>query len=290
MTSTLSPTPHIPLHTAAAAPVVVRRTPYRLGLALAAAAASSAGLSLAFPGELGGADVGRGNMLGTAVVVELAVVVLLLALRGAARGSARWTVVWGGATAYLLYQAVLFCFATPLNRFFLVYVAHLSLALWATIALARSADVEGFARRVGTRAPVRTVAAVAIGFAALNGLAWLMRVVPATFSDDPIEVLEGSGLLTNPVWVQDLAFWVPAMVLAGVALGRRRPAGMLATLALLAFFVVECVSIAADQWWGSRLDPDHPALASMTAVPLFLVLAVVTAVPLAWFLRHVDRA
>lgn len=280
---------HVPEHVPAAPPAVIRRAPYRLGLGLALVAAAGAGLTLAFPGELGGADVTRGNLLGTAVVVEVAALLLLLAMRGSARGSARWTVAWGGTTAYLLYQAVMFCFATPYNRFFLVYVAHLSLALWSAIALARSVDADAFARRVGPRAPARTVAGVAVGFASLNGLAWLLRVVPATFSDDPIAVLEGSGLLTSPVWVQDLAFWVPATVLAGVAMWRGRSVGTAATLTLLTFFVIECVSIAADQWWGYRLDPDHPALASMAAVPMFLVLAAVTALPLAWFLRHVDR-
>lgn len=280
---------HVSQHGPAAPPPTLRRAPYRLGLGLAVAAATSAGLNLAFPGELGGTDVTRGNLLGTSAVVVAAVGLLLLAMRGSARGSSRWTVVWGGATAYLLYQAVMFCFGTPYNRFFLAYVAHLSLALWSAIVLARSVDAGAFARRVGKGAPVRTVAGVAVGFALLNGLAWLMRVVPATFSDDPIAVLDGSGLLTSPVWVQDLAFWVPATVLAGVAMWRGRAVGTVATLTLLTFFVVECVSIAADQWWGYRLDPDHPALASMAAVPMFLVLAVVTALPLAWFSRHLDR-
>lgn len=280
---------HTPEHARAAPPDMLRQPPYRLGSGLAVAAALSAGLNLGFPGQLGGADVTRGNLLGTAVVVEVAVVVLLLAMRGSARGSARWPVVWGGTTAYLLYQAVMFCFGTPYNRFFLVYVAHLSLALWSAIALVRSVDADAFARRVGPGAPVRTVAGVAVGFALLNGLAWLLRIVPATFSDDPVAVLDGSGLLTSPVWVQDLAFWVPATVLAGIAMWRGRAVGTVTTLTLLTFFVVECVSIAADQWWGYRLDPDHPALASMAAVPMFLVLAFATALPLAWFLRHVDR-
>ena len=153
----------------------------------------------------------------------VAVVLLLAAMRGSARGSSRWTVLWGGTTAYLLYQGVMFCFATPFNRLFLVYVAHLSPALWRAIVLARSVDADAFARRVG----------------------------PATFGDDPIAVLDGSGLLTSPVWVQDLAFWVPATVLAGVAMWRGRTVGMVATLTLLTFAVVTALPLA---WFSRRLD------------------------------------
>ena len=69
---------------------------------------------------LSGAEVGNGNMRGTALVVLLlGVPTLLTAMVGTARGSPRWLVVWLGTLGYVLYQAVLFCFGTPLNGLFL---------------------------------------------------------------------------------------------------------------------------------------------------------------------------
>jgi hypothetical protein len=85
---------------------------------------SPRGLSFFLPAVLTGAEVGNGNLRSTALVVLLlGVPTLLTAMAGTARGSSRWLVVWLGTLGYLLYQAVLFCFATPLNALFLFYVA-----------------------------------------------------------------------------------------------------------------------------------------------------------------------
>ena len=83
---------------------------------LATAAAASAGFSFLLPSVLAGAAVGNGNLRGTALVVLLlGVPTLLTAMVATGRGSTRWLVGWLGTLGYLLYQAVLFCFATPLN-------------------------------------------------------------------------------------------------------------------------------------------------------------------------------
>jgi hypothetical protein len=102
-------------------PAIVRAgpLPYALSGALAAAATVSAAFSFFLPSALTGAAVGNGNLRGTALVVLLlGVPTLLMAVVGTSRGSARWLVVWLGTLGYLLYQAVLFCFATPLNSLF----------------------------------------------------------------------------------------------------------------------------------------------------------------------------
>jgi hypothetical protein len=263
--------------------------PYRLSAALAAAAAIAAGLTLAFPSVLAGEPVMRGNLRGTALVVLVVGVPLLVAaMVRTSLGSARWLVAWVGAVAYLLYQAVMFCFATPLNSFFLPYVAYLGLGVWSAVALLHAVHISGVRARISPRLPVRAIGGLAIVFAALNGLTWLATALPASFTADPRTILEGSGLTTNPVYVQDLAFWVPAMVLAGVWLWQRKAWGALLTGGLLTFFSLECISIAVDQWFGARAD-DSTAWASMTAVPMFAGLAVVVALPLLWLHRNIDR-
>lgn len=266
------------------------RAPYVLSALLGLVAGTTALAHLVAPSLIAGSDVLRGNLLGTSAVVLPAAVLHLLAQAGTARGSARWLVVWGGTTAYLLYQAVLFCFATPFNDLFLLYVAQLGLGVWTALALGHAVDLDAFTARVHPRMPLRSVAAVALAFTSLNGLAWVARVVPTIGSEDPMSVFDGTGLLTSPVWVQDLAFWVPATLVAGTWMWRGRPRGVLLTGMLLVFFVVESVSIAADQWWGYAEDPTLPDFASMGAVWMFAVAAVLTMLPVAVHLRHLDRA
>jgi hypothetical protein len=263
--------------------------PYLLSGALAVVAAASGALSLFYPSLLGGAAVSRGNLRGTALVVlAIGVPLLVGAMVWAARGSARALVLWLGATAYLLYQGVLFCFATPMNSVFLLYVAHLGLGIWTLVAVLSHIERVGLAARIDAGMPLRAIAGITGTLAALNALVWLARIVPGIGTSNPGSVLEGSGLLTSPIWVQDLAFWIPLTIGMAALMWRRQLWGTLLTGAMLAVYVIECLSIASDQWWGARADATHPDLASMAAVPPFVVAAVLLVVPLLWYLRHVD--
>lgn len=266
------------------------QAPYWTSGLLGLVAASGALLSVLFPGVLHGEPVLDGNLRGTALVVLVVVLpILALAMVRTAHGSARWLVMWIAAVAHLLYQGFMFSFATPLNNFFLLYVAHLGLAVWAAAALLLHVQVAGFRARVDAQLPVRVIALSALVIAALNGLAWISAALPASFTPDPQTLLEGSGLTTNPVYVQDLALWIPAMVLAAVWLWQRRSWGALLTGALLVFASLESVTIAADQWFGSQADATS-TWASAAAVPVFAAAAVLVALPAVRLLRDVDRA
>lgn len=266
------------------------RTPFVLSGLLAVVAAGAAAASLFFPGLIGGTAVVRGNLRGTCLVVLAVGVPLLVGSTiRAAQGSARALVLWLGALAYLLYQGVLLNFMTPYNNLFLLYVAMLGLALWSVVAVLGHVELPGFAARVHHAMPVRGVAAVAIVLGVLNAVLWLVRIVPTVFSGEPASVLHGSGLMTNAVWVQDLAFWIPATVVMALRMWRRRSWGSLLTAALLVFFAVEGISVAVDQWWGVRADASQPDIASLAVVPIMVMASVAAAAPLVWYFRYLDR-
>jgi hypothetical protein len=83
------------------------------------------------------------------------------------------------------------------------------------------------------------------------------------------------------------AIWLPLLATAAVACRRRRSWGLLVTGAMLAMFTLEGIGVATDQWFGSRADPFSPA-ASMTMVPAFAAVAVVTGTVLALHLHGID--
>jgi hypothetical protein len=265
------------------------QTPYLIGSALASVAVVAAGLTVTFPSLLRGVRVSNGNLRGTAVaLLVVGLPVLLCAMVGTARGSARAFIVWLGALGYMTYQAVLLCFATPLNNLFLFYVCYLGLAVWGTVLLLRATDLDAFAGRLAAGTPARVTAGAAAVLVALNAGAWLSQIVPGVLSSRPVSVLDGTGLVTNPVYIQDLAIWLPLLAVAAVACWRREAWGQLVTSAMLAMFVLESISIAVDQWFGSHADPTS-SVSSMSMVPAFAVVAAITAGFLAWFLRSVDR-
>ncbi len=241
------------------------------------------------PSVLRGPAAMNGSARGTALVVlVLAVPLTAGALAWARRGSAGAVLVWLGGLGYLLYNALMFVFATPMNTLFLGYVAMLSLALWSVVAVLVHTDVPGLGQRFTERLPVRGLAGYVWVIVTLNALAWLGPITRGLVDDDPAAMLDGTGLISNPVYVQDLAVWLPLMAAAAWWLWQRRPWGHLVVPSVLVMWVVESVGIATDQWFGHRADPSSTVV-SAALVPAFAVLAVVGLVPLVFFFRDLRR-
>jgi hypothetical protein len=265
----------------------IERTAYRW---LAGVAALSAAGTLFLPGVLHGPAAMNGSARGTALVLLVIGVPLLLAASAGRTGLSEPAdrIVMVGVLAYVTYQALLFPFATPFNELFLLYVVLLSSSL-ATLAIAvRGTDVAaaGQAFRFG-RASRRIAVFVAV-VAAANALIWLGRIVPALTSAADPPFLHGTGLTTNPVFVQDLAIWLPLCALGAALLWREQAWGVVLTGAALSMWTVESLSIAVDQWLGAHSDPASTVVSSSLVVP-FVVLAALCVVVLGDFLRCYAR-
>ncbi|MGZ5404036.1 MAG: hypothetical protein ACXWDL_05260 [Nocardioides sp.] len=260
------------------------RTASVLAVVTAAVALVAAGWTFADPGLLHGPPAMQGSARGTALVLgAVAVPVLLGSVWRTRQGSAPELVLWAGALLYVVYNAILFLFLTPFNAAFLVYVALLGCALWAVGHLAASPQLWQLGERVAARAPVRGLAVYVWVVAALNALAWLAMIIPS-LTTYPAPMLEGTGVQTNAIYVQDLAIWLPLAAVAALWLRRREARGAVVIGALLGMWVIESLSIAVDQWFGVQANPDSPVV-SLAVVPPFALLAVVGMVPLWLVLR-----
>ena len=151
-----------------------------LSAALGVAAAASSLLTFTVPAVLRGTAVMNGSARGTALVVLLAgVPALACSMLLAARGSAAAVITWLGAAGFLLYNSLMFVFATPANRLFPLYLAMLALAASSAGALLGQADVAAFGALFSARTPVRGISVYMWTVVALNAAAWLARIVPA---------------------------------------------------------------------------------------------------------------
>lgn len=263
--------------------------PYRLSAQLAVVAVLAALPTLLRPSLLSGPDVMIGSARGTALVLLLLTVPLLvLAAHATSRGSARGLVLWLGALAHLIYQGVMFCFATPLNSLFLLYVALLGLSVWTAGVVLTRIDVRALHSRWGRRSPARLVASVLGTVGVLNAIAWVARILPTIGDDDPSAIMDGSGLTTNPVIVQDLALWLPLGIVGAVLLWKRTAIGHLAAGVVLVLWTLEGATVATDQWFGHRADPTTE-WATLGAMWLFVGLTVATLVPAFLHLHALDR-
>jgi hypothetical protein len=257
---------------------------YGLSLALAGVGGLAAALTLFLPDVLQGPEVTNGNAQGTAIVMLfLATPVLLAAMWRQFRGSWRARYWWLGSVFYFAYNSFLLLFLTPFNSLFLLYVATESLALFSAFAFViRGGEfpTADLARRV----PVRGLSIFIWLIVLFNALAWLQVVVPAVLSVDPGSFLDGLGVATNAIYVQDLVVWLPLMAVAAWWMWRRRALGIFLTGSWLAYGFMEGIGIAVDQWIGHRADPLSPH-ASYGVIPLMIALAVINLVGLYFYIR-----
>ncbi len=259
----------------------------RLAYFVAVANGIAALLTAFLPDVLNGPPFTNGNARGTALVMLLVATPLLVASATIARGSSsRAALLLLGALAYFAYNDVLLLFATPFNRLFLLYTTSFALTIFTSIEALRSMDVQRVAEGLPS-IPARPIAVYAWLIVGLNALGWLGGIVPAITGPQPPAFLDDLGVATNPIYVQDLSFWLPGAAIAAWLLWNRRPAGVVLVGAWLVWGLVESISVATDQWFGMQADSSVDATA---AIGLFVVLAVVGLVPLfAYFRRPFAR-
>jgi len=289
--STAIATPRPASRSADARAAVVRPTPalYGTSIGLASVAAAAGALTAFVPGVLRGTAVMNGSARGTALaVLFLAVPALVVAMLGVSRGAVRPAIGMLGATAFILYNSVLFLFATPFNSLFLIYVATFTLGFWTVVLAMRALDVESIAALMASRVPARGLAGYMAVIAVLNTAAWLADVIPALFQRSPSFIV-GTGLTTNPIYAQDLAFWIPLICVSAVLLWRRQAWGYVLGGAAFVYWVLEAISVAVDQWMGGTSDPSS-SVASAAIAPLFLMVAAVGLIPLVIYFRRLSSA
>jgi hypothetical protein len=213
-------------------------------LALLAALAAATGLLAAsvYRDAPGWVAQARGQDLVTLIAV---VPLMLAALVRARRGSTRAFLVWLGCVGYLAYSYAIYAFSAHFNSLFLVYVATFGIATYTLVLGFAGIDAARVARAFDRHTPTRLVGIVLVVMSVLTALMWLAQDVPALVSGRvPSDVLD-AGLLTNPTHVLDLGLVLPACVVAGFLLMRRRAWGFVLGPYFLVNFAVLGVAIVS---------------------------------------------
>lgn len=258
-------------------------TKFVLWLAVVANGAAAA-LTLLLPDVLNGPAVMNGSARGTALVMLAAGVPLLIgSILVEERRPRAALIVRLGALAYLAYNGFLFLLATPFNSLFLVYCAALSSAAFSLGLQLVNAPRASVGERLSVTA-ARVVGGYILAIVVLNTVVWLRTIVPAMLADDPVSFLDGTGIATNPIFVQDLVFWLPGAAIIGWLTWTRRPWGALLAGSYLVYGLLESIGVAVDQWVGYSADPTTPH-ATIGAVYLFAGLAIIGIGAMAYYAR-----
>jgi hypothetical protein len=148
-------------------------------------------------------------------------------------------VIAAAGLAYLAYTYAIFSFEVVLNPLAPVYIAVLSLSLWAFVLgnrdLASATD--------GASLPRRTTAAFLGIMAVLFAVLWLSDIAGSITSGVLPPSVADLNVPTSAVYALDLGFVLPLFGLAGVLLVRRAPDGAPLAFGSLVFLVLMALSI-----------------------------------------------
>lgn len=249
---------------------------YALSWAVVIVSLVASGVSFFVPSALNGLAVMVGSARGTALaILVIAVPLLILSLLFSKRSkSSTVLVLWLGSLIFILYNSVMFLFAIPYNSLFLVYVAMLSLSFWSVFSLLPHFETAKFTVHHSSKKSLRAVSIYLFIIAAFFYFQELGQYIPALVNNAIPTSYTGTGFLTNPSHVLDIAFILPLVTLSAFWMWQHKPRGNIIGGSLLVLTTIECASIASDQYFGSLADPTSTVV-SLAVVPIFAALTLI---------------
>lgn len=159
--------------------------------------------------------------------VPLLIAALVLARKGLIKGQLLLT----GILGYFLYTYGSYSFYAMYNSMFLIYVVLMSASFFSFVLAMMSFEPDKIESYFNLKLPVKFVGGVLIFIAVMVGLMWLKRIVTPLMTGAVPEGLEHYTTLIIQAF--DLGFVLPAGVLAGVLLIKRKAYGYLLATVLI---------------------------------------------------------
>lgn len=177
------------------------------------------------------------------VTVFLGIPLLVVSTIFARKGYLRARLLLAGTLAYFLYTYMSYSFLCMYNPLFLVYVALMSLSLFAFVQVMMSFDMASLAKAFSKNLPVKTIGIFLMVFVSVIGLMWLGRIVPPLVAGTAPALLEHYTTLV--IQVMDLGFVIPVSILSAILLMQRKPFGLLLSCVMFMKGVTMLTSISA---------------------------------------------
>jgi hypothetical protein len=217
-------------------------------------------------------------------VITLVVALPALAISAllAGRGSKRARLIWLGMLLYVAYTYASYAFGVRFNPLFMIYVALLGCSTYALIGGLATTDWVGIEAAFTERTPVRAVSIFLLVVAALCYLLWLSEVIPASLTGIPPQSVQDAGMPTNVIHVLDMAWFLPALVVAAVSLWYKRPLGYALAPSLLSCFVFLPLTLLSMRLFQMR-GGEPMAVPQIT---IFIALFGISIGMLIWLLKN----
>jgi hypothetical protein len=183
--------------------------------------------------------------IGQDIVNIVAVVVLFIAVYFIYKESVKAVLVWSGVLLYLIYAYVIYAFDVHFNSLFLVYVAILGLSFYALGGSVIHFHLDSLQASFSANTIARVVSVFLLLLGIVFYLLWLSEDIPALLAGKIPQSVSQANLPTNPVHVLDLGLYLPAIIITGLLLWRRKPLGYLFAGPFLVFSILTGAAILA---------------------------------------------
>jgi hypothetical protein len=223
-----------------------------------------------YRGDPWGVEAFRGGDLVTLLV---AMPILAASLVLARRGSARATAVWIGMLGYCVYDVAFYAYQPAFNDAFLLHVAILALSIQALAFAIGGVDRTAVGEALRNDRVARWVGALLVAVGAGQGALWIGLIVRNAVTGELLADLPADG--QHLVFALDLTLMMPALVVAGVLLFRRRAVGYVLATAASVLGAVYTLNGMAARWFQAEADvPGVASPVSLDGALLVLAMAV----------------
>ncbi len=246
-----------------------------LMIALLMAFASAAGLlyrSALYPTEELYLSFVPSDLFNLAVGLPILIGSMWLARRGSLSG----LLSWPAALFYVLYVYVPYLIAVPFNVLSLLYLILVMLSVYTMIGLVASINGEVVRQRLIAFVPARASAAILIGLAILIIVRQAAMIASALNSRAPFDIIELAS------WIADFIVAVPALLLVGIQLWRRRALGYTAGAGLLLGYALLALSVIPFFFVQARFNDAPLDIGGLAAI---LVMTALCIIPFTSFMR-----
>ncbi|MDF2612264.1 MAG: hypothetical protein K0S71_50 [Clostridia bacterium] len=206
------------------------------------------------------------------VTLVMGIPLLLLSGYFAVKGSFKGKLILTGTLGYFLYTYMSYTFLWMYNQFFIIYTLLMSLSLFAFIFTIMSFDVENIADKFKRQLPVKFLGGFQIFIAFTIGMLWLGKIAPSIFEGAVPGGLEHYTTLV--IQGMDLGIVVPAALLSGILLIKRKPFGYLLSSVIIIKGITMLTAISA-MIINQAVHSVKMSTAEIVIFPLFNLMAIV---------------
>ena len=187
---------------------------------------------------------------------------------------------WPGALFFITYNYIAYVFAMPMNWAFVLHLVLCGLSIFTLTGLVASLDGESVRQRLSGKVPEKFAGGVLAGL----GLLFLLRVIGVL-----VNAISSGTLLADTELAVNVADFltIPAWVIGGILLWRRKAFGYVAGLGLLFQGSMLFIALIAFLLLQPVLT-DAPL--AMADVIIIFVMGLVCFIPFALFMRGVVKA